>query len=227
MATTDSKFYNGHRERLRKKFLDDKLAEYEKLEMMLGYVVPRRDVRPLAHALLQHFGSLSQVLAADYKDLIAFPGVGRNIAIFFKLINEIMVDGYKNTITAQSIFHDYNALQNYCKYKLANKSVEEFHVLYLDAELRLIQDEKHSVGTFDSSTVYIREIVKHALELNATNIAFVHNHPANDNGFSNQDIETTEYIQKLLNGLDIKLVDHFVIGPHTMTSARSNGLIHD
>ena len=87
MATSDSNFYNGHRERLRQKFLDDKLAEYEKLELMLGYVVPRRDMRPLAHALIKKFGSIGQVLTASYQDLTSFPGVGKNIAIFLKLVH--------------------------------------------------------------------------------------------------------------------------------------------
>lgn len=227
MAQNDPKFHSGHRERLRQKFMDNKLAEYEKLEMLLGYVVPRRDVRPLAHALLKKFGNLSQVLTAPYETLIAFPGVGNSIAIFLKLINEIILDGYRNTLVACPIFHNHEVLQNYCKWELASKPVEEFHVLYLDAEHRLIKDEAHSVGTFNSSSVYVREIVKHALDLNALNIVLVHNHPAADSNFSSEDIETTEILQKLFRDLDITLVDHILVGPFSLASAKAKGLIHN
>ncbi len=227
MVSTDPKFHSGHRERLRQKFLDNKLAEYEKLEMLLGYVVPRRDVRPLAHALLKKFGSLGQVLTAPYETLIAFPGVGQGIAIFLKLINEIILDGYRNTLVSCPIFHNHDVLQNYCKWELANKPVEEFHVLYLDAEHRLIKDEAHSVGTFNSSSVYVREIIKHALDLNALNIVLVHNHPTTDKGFSSEDIETTEILQKLLRDLDITLIDHILVSPFSLSSAKSQGLMHD
>lgn len=226
MADTDSKFHNGHRERLRQKFLDDKLAEYEKLELMLGYVVPRRDMRPLAHALLKKFGSLGCVLTAPFDELIAFPGIGRNIAIFLNLVHQIMLDGYRCALGNAPIFHDINVLKNYCKWSLAGKDVEEFHVLYMDTDYRLIKDEVHSVGTFNMTEVYVREIVKHALKLNAPVIALIHNHPASDKGFSQQDISTTETLQKLCDDLDIKLYDHLLVSKYSMYSGRDYGFIH-
>ena len=227
MVNSDSKFYSGHRERLRQKFLDDKLAEYEKLELMLGYVVPRRDVRPLAHALIKKFGSLGQVLTAAYDDLIAFPGVGRNIAICLKLIHQIVLDGYKHTMDSHPIFHDIDVLKNYCKWSLADKPVEEFHVLYLDSEYRLLQDETHSCGTFNSASVYVREIIKHALKINATGIVLVHNHPTTDKTFSTEDIRTTEEIQILCKSLDIKLYDHLLVSKYSIYSARDIGFLQD
>lgn len=226
MSESDTLFYRGHRERLRNKFLDNKLADYEKLELMLSYVVPRRDMRPLAHALLKHFGSIGQVLTAPFDELIAFPGVGRNIAIFLKLVHQIVLDGYRDSIVSRPIFHDINVLKNYCKWNLANKPVEEFHVLYLDSEYRLIEDELHSSGTFNSSSVYIREIIKHALTLNATNIVLVHNHPTSDMPFSSTDIESTEVLEKLFENLDIKLYDHLLVSKHSIYSARDCGFLH-
>lgn len=226
MSESDTLFYRGHRERLRNKFLDNKLADYEKLELMLSYVVPRRDMRPLAHALLKHFGSIGQVLTAPFDELIAFPGVGRNIAIFLKLVHQIILNGYRDSIVSRPIFHDINVLKNYCKWNLANKPVEEFHVLYLDSEYRLIEDELHSSGTFNSSSVYIREIIKHALTLNATNIVLVHNHPTSDMPFSSADIESTEILEKLFENLDIKLYDHLLVSKHSIYSARDCGFLH-
>ncbi len=227
MAEQDSNFHCGHRERLRQKFLDDKLAEYEKLELMLGSVVPRRDVRPLAHALLKKFGSIGQVLTAPMDDLLAFPGVGRNIAIFLKLVHQIVLDGYRNSMDSRPIFHDINILKNYCRWSLANKQVEEFHVLYLDSEYHLLQDETHSSGTFDSASIYVREIVKHALKLNATGVVLVHNHPTTDQTFSSADVRSTEELKTLFESLDIKLYDHLLVSKSSIYSARDIGFLHD
>ena len=227
MIAKDTNFHNGHRERLRQKFLDDKLAEYEKLELMLGYVVPRRDVRPLAHALIKKFGSLGQVLTASYNDLISFPGVGRNIAIFLKLVHQIILEGYKSMMDAKPIFHNIDVLKNYCRWSLAGKQVEEFHVLYLDSEYHLLQDETHSVGTYNSSNIYVREIVRHALELNSTILILVHNHPISDKTFSQEDVKSTEEMKALFDGLGIILYDHILISKHSIYSARISGFLHD
>lgn len=227
MSEPDSQFYCGHRERLRQKFLDDKLAEYEKLELMLGYVVPRRDLRPLAHALLKKFGSIGALLTAPMSELLAFPGVGRNIAIFLKLIRQIMLDGYRDSMVDCPIFHNDDVLRNYCKWSLANKQREEFHILYLDSNYRLLKDETHSTGTFDTTGVYSREIIKSALQLNSTAIVLVHNHPTSDNGFSKTDVKTTEELQTLLKQLGIKLYDHILVSQHSVFSAKSFGFLHD
>lgn len=219
-------FHSGHRERLRQKFLDDKLAEYEKLELMLTYVIPRRDVRPLAHALLKHFGSISQILTASIEELQTIPGVGRNMSIFLKLIHQIVLDGYRGCMDSNPIFYDTNVLKNYCKWSLANKQIEEFHVLYLDADYRLIKDDKHSSGTFNFTNVYAREIIKAALQLNARAIVLVHNHPISSNSFSTQDVETTEELEKIFTSLDIKLYDHILVSKYSIYSGRDYGFVH-
>ncbi len=211
---------------MRQKFLDDKLVEYEKLELMLGYIVPRRDVRPLAHGLIKKFGSIGQVLSAPFAELIAFPGVGRNIAIFIKLMYEIILDGYRNELGDRPIFHDINVLKNYCKWLLASKPVEEFHILYLDSDYRLINDETHSTGSFDYANLVPRDIVKNALKFNATSVILMHNHPNTDNGFSQADMDTTEAIQKLLQTIDVQLYDHILVSKYSIYSARNLGLFN-
>jgi len=226
VANEDSNFYQGHRARLRQKFLDDQIAEYEKLELLLGYAIPRRDVRPLARALINKYGSLGQLLTMPYEELIKFPGVGHNVAVFLKSIHSVVMDGYKTVMGTEPIFHDNEMLNNYCKWIVANKIVEEFHILYFDSEYRLIKDELHSVGTYDSSGVYAREIVKRALALNSTILVFVHNHPTTNQGFSTQDIETTKELQRILSGLGIKLYDHIVVTKYSVFSARNTAWFH-
>ncbi len=225
MPENDSKFYLGHRDRLRQKFLDGKLVDYEKLELLLGYAIPRRDTRPLAHALIKHFGSLPQVLTAQIDDLLAFPGIGRNTAIFLKLVQNIVLSGYRAAMDTRPIFHDIKFVQDYCRWTFANKLVEEFHVLYLDSDFRLLQDELHSTGTVNTTGVYVREIIKTALKLNATSLVLVHNHPASDNSFSNDDIKSTEEIEKIFNDLDISLLDHLLVTKHTIYSGRDLGIV--
>jgi len=226
LSEPDSKFYSGHRDRLRQKFLDGKLVDYEKLELLLGYAIPRRDTRPLAHALIKRFGSLPQVLTAQIDDLLAFPGIGHNTAVFLKLVQDIVLSGYRATMDTRPIFHDIKFMLDYCWWTFANKPVEEFHVLYLDSDFRLLQDQLHSSGTYNTTGVYVREIIKTALKLNATSVVLVHNHPASDNSFSNDDIEVTEEIEKIFNDLDISLFDHFLVTKHMIYSGRDCGIVH-
>ncbi len=220
-------FRCGHRERLRQKFLDGNLADYEKLELMLGYVVPRRDMRPLAHALIKRFGSLARVISAPMDELLLVPGVGRNIAIFLKLVHDMVLIGYRDAMGNCPIFYDINLLKNYCKWAYADKPVEEIHVLYLDGDYRLLQDELHNSGTCNAASLYVREIVRHALKLNSTGVVLVHNHPASDSTFSSQDIDTTAEVKKLFDGLGIKLYDHLLVSKHSIYSARDVGLLRD
>ena len=227
MSEQDVNFYSGHRARLRQKFLDDKLADYERLELLLSYAVPRRDMRPLAHALIYRYGSIAKILTASYNELLLFPGVGPNIALFLKLIHQVILTGYKMTLDTKPIFHDISVLTNYCKWSLANKEVEEFHVLYLDSEFRLLQDELHSAGTYNETNVYVREILKHALILNASAVVLVHNHPTTNSSFSDADIDCTEKLNAMFKGVDIQLYDHILITNYAILSARTSGMLHD
>lgn len=221
----DLSFRVGHRERLRQKFLDDKLTDYELLEMLLSFVIPRRDVRPLARGLIEQFGSVYQVITAPIDSLIAFKGVGRNTAIFIKSIHKIMLAGYKSNLDKVTIFHNEKILTNYCLLLMAGKTKEEIHILYLDEDNRLLADDLHSVGTVDWAAAYPREILKRALELNAKSIVMLHNHPKPNTSFSIDDIELTERVRDLLSTVDIDVHDHYVVSGGIVYSARNMFLL--
>lgn len=221
----DLSFRVGHRERLRQKFLDDKLTDYELLEMLLSFVIPRRDVRPLARGLIEQFGSVYQVITAPIDSLIAFKGVGRNTAIFIKSIHKIMLAGYKSNLDKVTIFHNEKILTNYCLLLMTGKTKEEIHILYLDEDNRLLADDLHSVGTVDWAAAYPREILKRALELNAKSIVMLHNHPKPNTSFSIDDIELTERVRDLLSTVDIDVHDHYVVSGGIVYSARNMFLL--
>lgn len=225
MKEEDLKFRIGHRERLRQKFLDGKLADYEILELLLSYAIPRRDVRPLARGLMQRFGSLYQIFTASMDDLLDYKGLGKNTAVFIKAIQSIMISSYKYKLDNKPIFHDELALTNYCKLLLGGKTVEEFHIFYLDAGGLLLKDELHSTGTIDWAIVYPREIVKQALLLNAKTVLLLHNHPVPCTAFSSQDIEMTEKIKTALETIDVVLFDHFIVSGGIIYSAKNMFLL--
>ena len=221
----DKNFYCGHRDRLREKFLSNHLADYEKLELLLGYAIPRRDVRPLARSLVKHFGGVYQVLSASVDDLVAVNGVGRNTAIFLKVVQQMMEISYKGQLKETPIFHKESVLHDYCRVMLCDKPVEELHILYLDNDLRLITDDVHTTGTVDSSAIYPREIAKRALELNARSIVMAHNHPTSLNSFSQADVDSTKIVSSVLAGLEIRLYDHVLVVGDSVFSMRGLHLI--
>ena len=225
LPDNNENFYAGHRDRLREKFISNQLADYEKLELLLAYVIPRRDVRPLARGLVKQFGGVYQVLSASLDDLIAFKGIGRNTAIFIKLVHQMMQISYKTQLKESPIFHDEKILHNYCRVVLSGKQVEELHILYLDNNLKLIADEVHTTGTVDSSAVYPREIARRALQLNARSIVMVHNHPTSTNSFSKDDVVVTSQVQVLLASLDINFYDHILVVGDIVYSMRAMHLI--
>lgn len=215
----------GHRARLRKKFLDCQLAEYEILELLLTYAIPRRDVRTLSRQLYKKYGCIHNLLAAPTESLLENEGIKENTATFFKVIHKLMQLEYKNVLDSEPIFYNYEKLENYCKSILSGKAVEEFHVFYLDAQLRLVKDELHSSGTIDWAAVYVREIVKHALDFNARSIVLLHNHPSAYTSFSSQDIQITQELENALKKLDISIYDHLLVSGNVIYSARNMHLL--
>ena len=216
---------NGHRARLRKKFLDGQLAEYEILELLLTYAIPRRDVRVLSRQLYKKYGTIPNLLSAPMESLIENEGIKENTATFFKLLHKLMELEYRSVLDTSPIFHNHEKLENYCKILLFGKSVEEFHVLYLDGQYKLIKDELHSSGTIDWAAVYVREIVKKALDLNARSIVMLHNHPSAYTSFSSQDISITVDLENALQKLGISLYDHFLVSGDVIYSARNMHLL--
>lgn len=218
MPKTDPEFHSGHRSRLKQKLLDDKLAGYELLELLLTYAIPRRDVRPMARSLVEKFGSVYSVLRTPFDELISVPGVGQGVATIIKLANELIDVSYKERAEAGTYLIDDKFIRDYCRNLVAGKPVEEFHVLYLGNDRRLLFDEVHSRGTIDESAVYPREISRKALQLNAISVILVHNHPVSDNPFSSADADITSLIESCLNSFNISLIDHFLV--------TSNGIVH-
>lgn len=216
---------SGHRARLRKKFLDGQLTEYEILELLLTYAIPRRDVRALSRQLYKKYGSIHSLLSAPMESLMENDGIKENTATFFKVIHKLMELEYKTALDTSPIFHNYEKLENYCKVLLSGKHVEEFHVLYLDSQYKLIKDELHSSGTIDWAAVYVREIVKNALDMNAHSIVMLHNHPSAYTSFSSQDIAITQELENALEKLGISLYDHLLVSGDVIYSARNMHLL--
>ena len=212
----DLSFHAGHRERLRQNFLDDKLAKYETLELLLSYAIPRRDVRPLARMLFNRFGGVYPILCASIDDLCRVRGMGRNTAIFIKVVHKILVDGYECKFKDSTILHNREQVANYCQLKVGHKCIEEVHVLYLDNVGRILENQLHSTGTYDESSVYQMEIVKHAIALGATGVILIHNHPKPMMSFSDADIAVTDLLKKKLETVGIKLLEHFLISGDIM-----------
>jgi DNA repair protein RadC len=218
-------YRHGHRERLREKFLNGKLVEYELLELLLSYAIPRIDVKPIARELLRAFGSFHNILCAPVESLESVPGIGKSAAIFLKVVQEIVLMDYKNIMTSAPIFMDYPAFQNYCRLQLSGKLTEEFHVLYLDKHRQLIKAEVHSQGAADYAEVYPIEIAKRAVALNAKCVAMMHNHPSRLTSFSDADIKATKVVIQKLEALGIEFFDHFVVSGGTVHSMKNDNLL--
>ena len=214
----------GHRTRLREKFLAGQLSDSEILELLLTYAIPRRDVHMLAKQLYKKYENIHMILAAPTKELIKFNGIKENTVTFFRLIHKITEMHYRVTFDETPIFHNHERLTNYCKLLLADKKVEELHVFYLDAKYRLLEDELHSTGTIDKSSIYERDIIKKALTLDAHYIVFLHNHPSGYTSFSSEDIETTQRLADAFIKFDIKIYDHLLVSGDVVYSARNMGL---
>lgn len=216
----DLSLRSGHRERLRQNFLDDKLANYELLELLLSYAIPRRDVKPLAKTLLAKFGGIFPILSAPVDELCRVPGIGQNTAIFLKVIQKIFLVGYRMDSANTTIFHTPEQFNNYCKLLLGGKGVEEMHILYIDADRRLLEDELHSHGTIDCTSIYDREIIGRAMTLGAKFVILVHNHPKAQTSFSQEDVQITHELKNKLAAIGVILHDHCVVSGGILYSMR-------
>lgn len=220
--------HSGHRQRLRDRFMragTDALADYEVLELILFRAVPRRDIKPLAKDLIEKFGSAGATIGADPARLMEVPGISEAIAIEFKIVQAAALKLSQAAIMDKPVISSWSALLNYCKAAMAYNTTEQFRILFLDNKNRLIADEVQQTGTIDHTPVYPREVVKRALELAATAIILVHNHPSGDPTPSTADIEMTKLIADTARPLKIRLHDHLIIGKGNHASFKSLGLI--
>jgi DNA repair protein RadC len=219
--------YHGHRERLRARFLaagSDALPDYELLELVLFGAIPRRDVKPLAKSLLERFGSFAEVISAP-APLLAEAGLGEPTITELKVIEAAAHRFLKVEAKRRPVLSSWSALIDYCRAAMAFADKEQFRILFLDKRNRLIADERQQVGTVDHTPVYPREVIKRALELSATAIILVHNHPSGDPTPSAADIEMTQTIIEIASPLGIAVHDHLIIGKDGHASFRALKLI--
>jgi DNA repair protein RadC len=218
----------GHRERLRARFLKggaEAMPDYELLELTLFAALPRRDTKPLAKALLARFGSFAEVIAAPRPRLLEVKGVGEAVANHLKIVEAAAQRLAKTKVIGRPALSSWTALLDYCTAAMARSQNEEFRVLFLDRKNVLIADEVQNRGTVDHTPVYPREIVKRALELGASSLILVHNHPSGDPTPSKADIVMTREIAAAAKALAIAVHDHLVIGRGGHASFKSLGLL--
>ncbi len=220
---------DGHRGRLRERLLTagpDALADHEMLEIML-FALPRRDTKPLARALLSRFGSFARVITASVPDLLSVEGLGEAGAAALKSVQAAALRLLRAEVIEQPVLTNWDRLTAYLSAELSRERIEQFRVLFLDSRNRLLADEAQQRGTVNHTPVYPREVAKRALELHATALILVHNHPSGDPTPSRDDIAMTEQIRAAAAALSIALHDHIIVGNGRWLSFRREGLLVD
>lgn len=218
----------GHRERLRARFRTggaDAVADYELIEMVLFRVFPRGDTKPLAKKLLARFGSFAEVMNAPPDRLKEIEGIGDRAVDEIKIVQAAALRMMKGEIMGRKVLGSWTAVLDYCRAAQGFEAKEAFRILFLDKRNQLIADEVQQRGTVDHTPVYIREVVKRALELSATAMILVHNHPSGDPSPSRADIDMTKQIIDAAKPLGITIHDHIIVGRQGHASFRSLRLI--
>ena len=225
----------GHRERIKEKFLKngiDGFAEYEILELLLTYCIPRKDTKPIAKDLLNKFKTLDNVFKADFDKLSVIDGLGNNSIAFLKLIGDLPSIIYKDELKNKKLIDretlkilNKDILLNYLRSKIGYEEIEKFYVIYLSSSNEVIEFEENSVGTLDRSSVYPREIYKKIINLNAKSVILAHNHPSDNITPSKSDIELTNEIAKGLKNFGALLIEHIIITKNSYFSFLEEGLI--
>lgn len=217
-----------HRQRLRARFMAggaQAVPDYELLELVLFRAIPRRDVKPLAHTLMDRFGDFNRVITASEARLRDISGVGDAVITELKIVEAAAHRMARARVMQQHVLSGWDALLDYCHTTMAHRETEQFRVIYLDRKNVVIADEEQAKGTVDHVPVYPREVAKRALELNASAIIVVHNHPSGDPTPSTSDIEMTNQINKACDALGLVLHDHLIIGKSRELSFRSEGYL--
>ncbi len=221
-------YISGHRERLRARFLEGgagAMPDYELLELVLFRALPRQDVKPLARRLIDSFGDFNRAVTAPAARLAEVAGCGPAVILELKIVEAAAQRLARTRVMNRLVLSSWEALLDYCRAALAHRETEQFRVLFLDRKNILIADEEQARGTVDHVPVYPREVVKRALELNASALILVHNHPSGDPTPSEADIAMTLQIKEAAETLGLTLHDHLVIGKASEISLRSEGYI--
>ncbi|GAA4112687.1 DNA repair protein RadC [Aminobacter aganoensis] len=227
-ATQEKPHYLGHRDRLRERFSTaggETLADYELLELLLFRLIPRSDTKPVAKALLARFGTLAEVLGAPAHLLQEVKGIGPSVALDLKIVAAAARRLARGEISRREVLSSWNQVLDYCRASMAFEAREQFRILFLDKKNVLIADEVQQTGTVDHTPVYPREVIKRALELSATAIILVHNHPSGDPTPSRADIDMTRTIIDTAKPLGIAVHDHIIIGKNGLASMKGLLLI--
>jgi DNA repair protein RadC len=220
--------YHGHRERLRTRFRQagaDALTDYELLELLLFRAAPRRDVKPLAKLLIAKFGSFAEVISAPVARLAEVKGLGPAAITELKVVQAAASRLARGQVKQRTVLSSWSTVLDYCRTAMAFADKEQFRILFLDKRNQLIADEVQQVGTVDHTPVYPREVVKRALELSATAIILVHNHPSGDPTPSRADIQMTQSIVEVARPLGISVHDHIIVGKEGHASFKGLKLI--
>lgn len=226
-GSDETPHYAGHRDRLRNRFMEagaEALADYELLELILFRAIPRRDVKPLAKQLIKRFGSLADVISAEpdrLREVIDSEGVVREM----KIVQAAALHLSRSTVLKKELLPSWNALLEYCQAAMAYEKNEQFRIVFLDHKNFVIADERQQQGTVNHTPVYPREVMKRAMNLSASAIVLVHNHPGGDPLPSRADIEMTKQIVEAGKPLNITVHDHIVIGRGSTVSFKQLGLI--
>lgn len=217
-----------HRKRLRDRFMaggSASMPDYELLELILFRAIPRQDIKPLARALIDTFGDLNRVITAPIARLQSVKGVGEAVVCELKIFESVSQRMMRARVMHKPVLTSWDALLDYCHTAMAHRETEQFRILFLDRKNTLIADEEQAKGTVDHVPVYPREVVKRALELNASALILVHNHPSGDPTPSQADITMTHQIVEACQVLGITLHDHLIIGKSREISFRSGGYL--
>ncbi|MDX1485229.1 MAG: DNA repair protein RadC [Alphaproteobacteria bacterium] len=220
--------YLGHRQRLRDRFLTDfgtGFSDYELVELLLFMALPRTDVKPLAKALIARFGSFSELIFANPAEIKEVKGAGESTVAALKLVQAAAIRLAREQVVSKPVLSSWVQLLDYCYVAMAREKKEQFRVLFLDKKNTLITDEVQQTGTVDHTPVYPREIIKRALELDASAVIVVHNHPSGDPTPSRDDIDMTHQIREAGERLGIVLHDHLIIGKRGHASFKTLGLL--
>ncbi|WP_425046868.1 RadC family protein [Primorskyibacter sp. S87] len=221
-------YIKDHRQRLRERFLTGgapALPDYEMLELILFRAIPRRDVKPLARDLLDQFGDFNRVITAPRERLKAVTGIGPAVIVELKIVEAAAARLARSRVIQHHVISSWDAILDYCHTTMSHRETEQFRVLFLDRKNILIADEEQAKGTVDHVPVYPREVAKRALELNASALILVHNHPSGDPTPSHSDIEMTAKVNDACSALGLILHDHLIIGKSRELSFRSAGYL--
>lgn len=225
---SDAPDNTGHRARLRQRLFEggaDALLDHELIEYLLALAIPRRDTKPLAKALLHEFGGIGGLLTADADALARFPGMGDTSVAALKMAHGAALRLLRAEVSVRPVLANWQALLDYLRADMAHHSIERFRVLHLNARNMLIRDEVMSEGSIDEAAVYVREVVRRAIDLGSAAVILVHNHPSGDPSPSRADIEITRNVAEAGKRLGVIVHDHIIIGADGHSSLRAQGLI--